>query len=101
MLMWKPLIIRVYHSDCFQLQRYTTFFLEEALRAASTGRFERLFWLTDRWPAVLQQAPSSWYGIGEADEGVLHLACRATAHRCVELCLQRKVGERVPQQGFP
>lgn len=61
------------------------------MRAASTGRFERLFWLTDRWPGAVDQAPSAWGEIGEADEGVLHLACRATAHRCVQLCLQREV----------
>lgn len=62
------------------------------MRAASTGRYERLFWLVDRWPAVMEQASAACDGGGSVGEGVLHLACRAAADRCVELCLQREVG---------
>lgn len=62
------------------------------MRAASTGRYERLFWLADRWPAVMEQASAAWDGGGSVGEGVLHLACRAAADRCVELCLQHEVG---------
>ena len=81
--------------------RYFSFFLGEASRAAPTGRYERLFFLADRWPALIQQEGfSTWEGEGGGEpgtgaggegEGVLHLACRATAHRCVQLCLKRQV----------
>eukprot|EP00903_Cladosiphon_okamuranus_P012921 g12064.t1 len=82
--------------------RYFSFFLCEASRAASTGRYERLFWLADRWPALIQQEVfSAWEEDGESGtraggggEGILHVACRATAHRCVQLCLQRQADAR-------
>lgn len=80
--------------------RYFAFFLGETARAASTGRYERLFWLIDRWPALVQQEAFSAFQGEDADadagsEGVLHLACRATAHRCVQLCLEREVSTNV------
>ncbi|CAB1110917.1 unnamed protein product [Ectocarpus sp. CCAP 1310/34] len=71
--------------------RYLSFFVSEAGRAASTGRYERLFWLADRWPALTQhEVFAATLEGGGGGEGLLHLACRATAHRCVELCLQRE-----------
>lgn len=69
-----------------------SFVLYEASRAASTGRYERLFWLTDRWPALTQEAFFAWDGGAGGDgQGILHRACRAIAPRCVQLCLQRGV----------
>ncbi|CAM9964078.1 unnamed protein product, partial [Ectocarpus sp. 12 AP-2014] len=51
----------------------------------------RLFWLADRWPALTQhEVFAAMLEGGGGGEGLLHLACRATAHRCVELCLQRE-----------
>lgn len=35
--------------------------------------------------------PVAETGNAGGGEGVLHLACRATSHRCVQLCLQREV----------
>ena len=97
-------ILLVFDVNCARYcVRYFSFFLGEASRAASAGRYERLFWLADRWPALIQQeAFSAWEEGGESGagagaaaggggEGILHLACRATAHRCVQLCLQRQV----------
>lgn len=72
--------------------RYFSFILRETARAAYDGRYERLFWLTDRWPALVKQEVFSAQQEWCAGEGVLHLACRATAPRCVQLCLEREVG---------
>lgn len=63
--------------------------MREAFLAAWTGRYERLLWLADRWPALMDHG---WgYEEGTEGEGVLHQACRAAAYRCVQLCLRREV----------
>lgn len=71
--------------------RYSRLFLEEAVSAAGAGRFERLFWLSDRRPSLMHWSLGpAWEA--EAGGGALHAACRAADDRCVRLCLGKEVG---------
>lgn len=79
--------------DLYDATSYWQIFVKEAARAASRGQYERLRWLVDRSPEVIYGRPLS--EDGREGENILHMACRAGAKRCVELCIGQDVSFQV------